>query len=453
MRKTRICAVSMAAIIALASIVVSGAYAQTNYSALINPWAQLAELTASHGVNGDQMGISISISGDTVVVGAQNATVNGNAGQGAAYVFVKPTSGWGNMTQTAKLTASDGKAGDGFGGSVYIAGDTIAVGNCNQSGMCNGPGKAYVFLKPKSGWRTTSKFKAVLTASDGLATDGFSNELALSADGSTIAVGSAFATINGNLQQGAAYVFVKPRSGWKTATQTAKLYEAHGAAGDFAAEVSLSGDGSTVFVGASGATVGGNAAQGVAYIFLRPAGGWKTTSKPAAKLLAKDGAAYDDFGFCQAGSACLSTDGTTVLAAAPQLNFSTGTATGPGKAYIFVKPAGGWKTTSQFNAELTASDGQTSDLLGWSAAVTSNKAVVGAIGVNGFIGGAYVFDKPKSGWKTTSKFAAKLTASDGDAGDVFAFSLSLSGGSIATGSINHPSGNTTGPGAAYVFGR
>lgn len=236
-----------------------------------------------------------------------------------------------NETQTAKLTASDGKAGDGFGGSVYIVGDTIAVGNCNQSGTCNGPGKVYVFLKPKSGWRTTSRFKAVLTASDGLATDGFSNELALSADGSTIAVGSAFATINGNLQQGAAYVFVKPRSGWKTATQTAKLYEAHGAAGDFAAEVSISGDGSTVFVGASGATVGANAAQGVAYIFLRPAGGWKTTSKPAAKLFATDGAAYDDFGFCQAGSACLSADGTTVLAGAPQLNFSTGTATGPGR--------------------------------------------------------------------------------------------------------------------------
>ena len=91
-------------------------------------------------------------------------------------------------------------------------------------------------------------------------------------------------------------------------------------------------------------------------------------------------------------------------------------------------------------------------MLGWSAAVTSNKAVVGAIGVNGFIGGAYVFDKPKSGWKTTSKFAAKLTPSDGDGGDVFAFSLSLSGGTIAVGSINHPSGKTTGPGSAYVFG-
>lgn len=446
MRKIPIRALSTVAIIALAMTVAAAADAQTSDPEVFDPWAELAQLTASHGANGDQLGISISISGDTVVVGAQNATVNGKAGQGAAYVFVKPMSGWGNMTQTAKLTASDGKVGDGFGGSVYIAGDTIAVGSCNQSGMCNGPGKVYVFLKPKTGWKTTSKFKAELTASDGLAGDGFSNELALSADGTTIAVGSALATINGNPSQGAAYVFVKPRTGWKTATQTAKLYESSGAAYDDAGEVSISGDGSTVFVGAVQYNFVTNqgVGPGKAYIFVRPAGGWKTTSKFKAVLSASDGVTGDLFGFCQAGSACISNDGTTVLGTALIANSAQG------KAYVFVKPAGGWKTTSRFDAELTASDGQTGDRLGWSAAVTDKLAVVGAIGVNGFTGGAYLFNKPKAGWKTTSKFAEKLIPSDGDMGDVFAFSLSLSGGAIAVGSVNHPNGN--GPGAAYVFG-
>jgi len=79
-----------------------------------------------------------------------------------------------------------------------------------------------MFCKPKGGWTTTSKFKAELTASDGSANDGFSNELGLSADGKTIVVGAAGATIKGNTGQGAAYVFVKPAAGWKTATQTAK---------------------------------------------------------------------------------------------------------------------------------------------------------------------------------------------------------------------------------------
>jgi|HubBroStandDraft_6_1064221.scaffolds.fasta_scaffold33456_3 hypothetical protein len=452
MGKTRVRTLSMTTIMALAIAVAPAAHAQTNHPAVLDSWAQLAELTASHGANGDAMGISISISGDTVVVGAQNATVNGDAGQGAAYVFVKPASGWGNMTQTATLTASDGKAGDGFGGSVYIVGDTIVVGACPQSGMCNGPGKVYVFLKPISGWKTTAKFKAKLTASDGMANDGFSNELALSADGNTVAVGAAGATVNGNAAQGAAYVFVKPETGWKTATQTGKLTESHGEAGDVAGEVSVSGDGSTVFVGAPGATVGTNAGQGVAYLFLRPASGWKTTSKFAAKLSAKGGAAYDDFGFCQAGSSCISSDGTTVLAGALQYNFSTGKGTGPGKAYIFVKPATGWKTTSVFNAKLTAGGGVTGDVLGWSAAISANTAVVGAVVGNGGTGAAYVFNKPKTGWKTTSKFAAELTASDGDIGDAFAFSLSISGGTIAVGALNHPDSSIAGPGAAYVFG-
>jgi len=422
------------------------------YPVVIDPWIQLAELTASDGANGDQLGISVSISGNTVVAGAENATVNGNALQGAAYVFVKPASGWGNMTQTAKLTASDGKAGDGFGGAVYIAGNTIAVGACPQSGVCNGPGKVYVFLKPKSGWTTTSKFKAELTASGGTSNDGFSNELAVSADGDTITVGAAGATINRNVGQGAAYVFVKPAAGWKTATQTAKLTELHGHAGDFAGEVSVSGDGSTIFVGAPGAAVGANTGQGVAYLFLRPAHGWKATSKFTAQLSAKDGAAYDDFGFCQAGSNCISSDGTTVLVGAPQQDFSTGTATGPGKAYIFVKPASGWKTTTAFNAGLTASDGVTGDAFGWSAAITSDTALVGAVAGNGGTGEAYVFSKPKAGWKTTSKFAAKLVASDGDSGDGFGFTVSISGNTAVVGALNHPSSGGAGPGAAYVFG-
>jgi hypothetical protein len=60
-------------------------------------------------------------------------------------------------------------------------------------------------------------------------------------------------------------------------------------------------------------------------------------------------------------STCITSDGTTVLVGAPQLNFSTGKLTGPGKAYIFVKSVGGWKATARFDAELTATDEKTDD--------------------------------------------------------------------------------------------
>ena len=78
-------------------------------------WNQAAKLTASDGAANDVFGWSVAISGNTVVVGADYATVGGNVKQGAAYVFTEPATGWTNMTQTAKLTASDGAAGDYFG--------------------------------------------------------------------------------------------------------------------------------------------------------------------------------------------------------------------------------------------------------------------------------------------------------------------------------------------------
>jgi FG-GAP repeat len=130
-----------------------------------------------------------------------------------------------------------------------------------------------------------------------------------------------------------------------------------------------------------------------------------------------------------------------VLSAAPQIS---ATSTGAGKAYIFVKPASGWKTTSHFTAELTASDGNPGDAFGWSPALTSNRAVIGAVGANA----AYIFSKPKSGWKTTSHFNAKLTPADGSKG-AFGFSTAISGSTIVVGALGSP--RNGGPGATFVF--
>ena len=60
----------------------------------IDPFVQEAKLTASDGAVDDNFGGSVAISGNTVVVGAPDATVGGNSGQGAAYVFTESGSGW-----------------------------------------------------------------------------------------------------------------------------------------------------------------------------------------------------------------------------------------------------------------------------------------------------------------------------------------------------------------------
>ena len=132
-----------------------------------------AKLTASDGAANDLLGWSVAVSGPTIAVGAPGATVNGNPGQGAVYVFTRTRGTW---TQAAKLTASDGAVGNSLGFSVAVSGTTIAAGG--RYATVNGnidQGAVYVFTKPPGGWADETQ-AAKLTASDGAADDqlGFS---------------------------------------------------------------------------------------------------------------------------------------------------------------------------------------------------------------------------------------------------------------------------------------
>ena len=132
-------------------------------------------------------GVSVSISGNTVVVGAPSATVGSNSDQGAAYVFTEPGSGWANMTQTAKLTASDG---DGSRRFRQLGFDQRQHGGGRSDGATvgsNGQGAAYVFTEPGSGWANMTQ-TAKLTASDGAAGDDFGSSVSIS--GNTVVVGA-----------------------------------------------------------------------------------------------------------------------------------------------------------------------------------------------------------------------------------------------------------------------
>ena len=98
------------------------------YPLTIDPFFQQAKLAASDGAAVDQLGYSVAVSGNTVVVGAPFDDVRADADQGSAYVFVEAGGGWASGTEPAKLTASDGAAGDQFGSSVAVSGDTVVVG-------------------------------------------------------------------------------------------------------------------------------------------------------------------------------------------------------------------------------------------------------------------------------------------------------------------------------------
>jgi hypothetical protein len=161
-------------------------------------YGQVAKLTAD---DGGAFGRSVAIDGDTVVIGAYQDD-DGGSYSGAAYVF-RTTDGGATYGQVAKLTADDAAAGDAFGYSVAIAGDTVVVSAywSDDAGLYSG--SAYVFRTSEDS--ATYDQVAKLTASDAAASDQFGNSVAI--DGNTIVIGAY------GHQQGAVYVFrARPRA-------------------------------------------------------------------------------------------------------------------------------------------------------------------------------------------------------------------------------------------------
>jgi len=405
-------------------------------------WAnqsQVAKLAAADGAYDDRFGTSTSLSGDTVVVGAHTANVGDNADQGAAYVFYRDQGGPNAWGQVAKLAAADGAYGDHFGWSVSLSGDTAVVGAyyADVGGNVD-QGAAYVFYRNQggaNGWGQVAK----LTAADGAAYD-FFRSVFLSGD--MVVAGATGATVGGNADQGAAYVFYRDQGGPDAWGQVAKLTAADGAAADgLGCSVSLSGD--TAVVGACLADVGGNADQGAAYTFYQNQGGAGAWGQ-VAKLTAADGAYDDRFG----SSASLS--GDTVVVGASMAD--VGGNAGQGAAYVFYRDQGGVDAWGQV-AKLAAADGTAGDRFGVSASVDGDAAVVGAdfaqAGGSWGRGAAYVFYRNHDGPDAWGQ-AAKLTAADSAWADQFGWSVTASGGTVVDGAPFAAVGGILRRGAAYV---
>jgi len=369
-------------------------------------WLQQAKLTASDGQPNDQFGFSSASGGDTVVVGMEY----GNRSE--VYLFVKPADGWGDMTETAKLTPSDGPISN-FGYSVAVSGDTVIVGAPGADGV-------YVYVKPPSGWSDMTE-TAKLTASG-------SNGYAVAISGSTVVSGSAF-------NSGQDFLFVKPPGGWKTTSNPTTTLTTPDF-GNYVCGTCVSVSGDTVAVGAPGNFIG----EGTVYVFAKPKTGWPQDMNPTATLIASDAALYDELGLS------VSVNRNTVVAGAPY-HARVGT------IYVFEKPISGWVNMTQ-TAKLTARDGSATGIaVGLSA--SGNTIVAGSplanVGTNQAQGATYIFAKPRNGWETTKKFNAKFTASDGAENNQFGASVGISGvttvvgAPLATVNVNYAQG------AAYVF--
>ncbi len=408
------------------------------------------------------------------------------------------------FAQRAFIKASNTGAGDGFGRVALSAdGSTLAVGAGGErsastgvdgdqaDNTAQGAGAVYVFVRSGTTWAQ----QAYLKASNTEATDFFGSELALTADGSTLAVGapgedSGAVGVDGNqadndaLSSGAVYVFTRAGTTW---SQQSYLKPSNSRIGQFfggEGGLAFSTDGSTLAIGAYGedsaATgVGGNQNStaapnaGAVYVFIRAG----TTWIQQVYLKASNTDADDGFGSCIA----LSGDGAMLAIGAS--GESSGDAAAPadnsvsraGAVYVFTRVNTIW--TQQ--AYLKAFNPGVNARLGTRLALATDGAtlVVGApgeasraSGIDGdqadtsapSAGAAYVFTRGGTAWTQQ----AYLKASNTDPGDAFGRVVALSddGSIVAVGAWNESSAASgidgdqadnmlASAGAVYMFGR
>ncbi len=473
-------------------------------------------LKASNTGTNDSFGTSVALSADgsTLAVGAVgeasaatgvggNQADNSAPSSGAVYVFARSGTGW---AQQAYLKASNAEAGDLFGFSLALSSDgsTLAVGANREASRSTGvggnqsdnsapsSGAVYVFTRAGATWTQ----QAYVKASNTEANDWFGYSLALSADGSTLAVGAPWEdssatgvggnqTDNSAADSGAVYLLTRAGTTW---SQQAYFKASNTEANDwFGYSVALSADGNTLAVGAnledSSATgIGGNqadnsaSASGAAYVFTRSGAAWAQQ----AYLKASNTGVGDWFGF----KVALGGDGNTLaVAATNESSSATGlggnqadnSAAFSGAVYLFTRTGATWAQ----QAYVKASNTDAGDQFGYSLALSAdgNTLAVGATreassatGLGGkqadnsapSSGAVYLFSRTGAAWTQQ----AYVKATNTDANDEFGWCLGLSsdGGTLAVGahledssatgvSGNQADNSATDSGAVYLFPR
>ncbi|HJT98903.1 MAG TPA: hypothetical protein VJ696_11360 [Rhodanobacteraceae bacterium] len=312
----------------------------------------------------------------------------------------------------------EGTPGGHFGSAASLDGALALIG---ASGEDSSHGSAYFFAKGDAGWTELQR----ITPDDPSASE-FGYRTLLHGDIAIVTADSS--SPNGNAAQGSAYVFAPDDEGTWSQTQIL-LADDGGLFDSFGSAVSLDGD--TLVIGAHGATVGENAAQGAAYIFTNDGGTWTQSGK----VVADDGIAFDNLGMATA----LVGDTLFVGASAAKVgdNF------GQGAVYAYHFDGATWTQTQK----LLADDGAGGDSFGISLAFDGTTLLVGATG-SATVGAVYAFTNDGGDWVQRQRFSV-----DGlNAFANFGNAIALHDGTALVGCDIETVDGFTSRGAAYLFG-
>jgi hypothetical protein len=373
---------------------------------------QLAELIASNGAAGDKFGYSVAISGNTAVVGAPWALKNGDE-RGAAYVFVNDGSGW---VQVAELTAVTFKE---LGTSVAISddGSTIVVGA--PPGEVGGA--VFIFVEPATGW------------ADMMPTAELMPEHSVEDFGLSVAIGGGGSVVIAGSRGGGAFVYEEPATGWANTSEPTAVLAIPEGESYFGTSIAVSGN--TVVVGDPYYRNSNGQLDGGAFVYILRSG---PHTIPISATLTASTAGVADFGIS------VGISGNTIVSGA------NGTNSLAGAVYVFMRPTGGWTSMTQ-TAELTLpTSGETS--LGYSVAIVGNIILAGAPVDNSDQGAVFGYLEPPGGWVNSSTPKFSVTGSDSTAGDQFGYALSFDGTTAIVGAPFHAVNGNADQGAAYVFG-
>ena len=378
----------------------------TSFFVNAQPVNQLTIITASDGQADDMFGHSLSISGNTGVMGTpQDDDIAENSG--AVYIYEKDASDlW---HPSAKLTAPGGEAYDFFGEAVDIEGDYLVASAYQAVGAGSNTGAAYIYKRNGTNW----EFKQKIYADDGVSADNFGKSIAISGD--YIVVGAP----NEDFSTGVAYVFHRSGETW---TQVARLEEITGDEmnDSFARSVDISGD--YIVIGAWQDNAPGSN-TGATYIYKNNSGTWELD----VKLVADDAQIDDEVGYSVAIS------GNYVVSGSFNQNGAKGA------AYVFYNNAGTWEQ----QAKIEAIDGVSEDYFGKNVSISGDYILVGAQKHNSAKadeGTAYLFTRSGTSWTQTQQF----TASDASDTDMFGYCTAIDGdyALVSTVQVN---------GKVYVF--
>ncbi len=327
--------------------------------------------------DGDLFGQCVAISGDGKVIAAA-APHDDDAGSGAGAVYIFTQNSLGEWQRVQKFTDGD----ENFGGannsttwphpdslSLSADGSIFVVGNqFSNQSGAGDGGMAVIYTRVGATWSLTQK----IFSSDIAANDNFGSGVCVSGDGSTIVVGAP-GDDDGASAQGSAYIFEKVGATW---TQVQKIIQSDTLSnGFFGSKVRISDDGTTLVVGANRHDEPYTSAAGdtgAAYIFEKGGGGtWSQTLKLYPTTASGPGG-----GGRFSHGLDISGDGNVIAAGAP---YDDTTSSNMGIVFMYVKSGGTWSATPtqtfQYNTAVTEDK-----YFGWSVGLSQNgnTLIVGA---------------------------------------------------------------------------